>query len=783
MAGRLPGHHKGRFEAAHLAHVQRERPQWNASKSAAIEELSHQEEKWCYDGKHETPFKWRIPIHVPPIVKNTKKSIQDREDFLNDPANYDISSEEDGEENAGEEGAVAESAGEEGAGAEGEGEEGAGDEGAEEEGAVEGAPVEEGPIAGDSDELPSAPDPAQASRIKDLEAQVTQLRKDNAYLGSHVSQRRHWPNLAHMPLPPSTDDGNDDPTGHLREKWQFQFQRLIQRRPGRQERNYDEAVLQETANYERMTKGEIEGRDGKEVLNHEEGTWEFHRMLGKGGFGRVALWRKMEFGRVKDMVAVKEEESGTGTWTDPYNWRDGLPREISIQEHLKKINPPCPYLISSRGYRLNLRQRRWRLYLPYLPGQTLHHPIDFAERWHPDITMPVDFVFYAFLAMAEACLALDCGWWGGEENEPPVEEMQNTQGRKAGWIPIVHRDIKPGNTFMDREEHDEHDGGERFYMYPTPCIGDMGMAFEAYPDDPYNPEAYIPGGTPTFMAPEQLAHRPIGVPFARKLSDRTNVFAIAVTIFALWLGKMPGFLASKQAAESVVGEDDSHLPPNRSKIDFEGLLVEHYEDDPPRDHEVPMAEIREFIGQELDELSRKTLGAPGTSYWVNLWELEKWKSQWLLRSKPVKKWQEESPRGWIVSDSEVQPLEGNKETKLASILRQCLEWDADERPSILKLRDMVKDAIRELDIRPSGYDDRLDGGDMFPPASNRGGLIYPMDNSNGSVDYGKRVGDRILDDYRVDRRLGLFEMARRSMMEKLRPAQSNDELGTEGVYG
>ncbi|KAL1618686.1 hypothetical protein SLS54_007122 [Diplodia seriata] len=320
-------------------------------------------------------------------------------------------------------------------------------------------------------------------------------------------------------------------------------------------------------------------------------------------------------------------------------------------------------------------------------------------------------------------------------------------------------------------------------QYPTLCIADMGLAFEAYPDDPYNPEAYARYGTLTFMAPEQLEHRPIGAPFARKLSDRTNVFAIAVVIFRLWLGKMPGFLASEQAAESAVGEDNRHLPPNRSNEDIEGHLIEHYQDDPPRDQEVPFAKIGEYVRGKLHNLSRDILGAPGTSHWVNLWELEKWKSQWLLRSKPVKKWREELPREWVVSDSEVQPLEGDKETKLASILRQCLEWDADDRPSIRKLRDMVKDAITELDIRPSGDDHRYDGGTYFPPASYRGGLMYPMDDSNGSVDYGKRLGDQYLDDYRADRGVLLLEMARRSMMGKLRPAQSNDELGTEGVYG
>lgn len=170
-------------------------------------------------------------------------------------------------------------------------------------------------------------------------------------------------------------------------------------------------------------------------------------------------------------AAVKEEWQGTDYlgWTNPFNWRDGLPKEISIQEHLKKIKPSCPYLISSRGHRINHRQRRWRLYLPYMEGINLGILTKIERDRSHNHDIPLDFIFYAFLSLAEACLALDCGWWGGEENEPPAEEMEKTGGRKEGWIPIVHRDIKPGNIFLDEPSQDKV---ERWDMVKNRTLND-----------------------------------------------------------------------------------------------------------------------------------------------------------------------------------------------------------------------------------------------------------------------------------------------------------------------
>ncbi|OJD36219.1 serine threonine protein kinase [Diplodia corticola] len=767
MATKIPGTNKRCFENAHSDFIKEQRGWSDAETKLCLEFLWYtvlsRDEKQRYDGKRETPFIWDIPYVVPPAYNKKAENQREREAFLHDPANYSAPS-----EGAGSRGADAEDT----LGYNTTDEVRPGTRGTEREGsAQQNLPGEERPARGDSDEDSLTLNPAQ--KVRDLEAQLIELRQNNAFLSSNAPEQKHWPNLDHLPLPSSTDDGRKDPTGALRPRWKAQYQRFIRVHMGgeyHKRPNEDNNALGEAVAFEKMKYGKIEAHDGKQVLNHDGGKWVFERVLGQGGFGTVALWRKKDLvtEQVIDMVAVKEEETKYAiTWTDPLYWRDSLPREISIHEHLKKINPPCPYLMSSRGYRLNLRQRIWRLYLPYKPGMTLKEPMKF-KRSEGDSDIPLDFIFYTFLATAEACLALECGWWGGQENEPLAEVLEKTGGRRPGWIPIVHRDLKPGNIFLDREPYDAE---AKWNMYPTPCVGDMGMAIEAYPDDPYNPENYSGSGTTEYMAPEQNVYRPLGVPFARKLSDRTNVFAIAASIFELWQGKLPGFTAIYDE-EVDASEDDIHLPPNHDEDEIGNWYIDH--------HGQKSHNERLYRGRNPDEMYEaewgRTLGT-GAPHWVNLWELEKWKSDWLLPSigKP--------------DGDEQQPLQKTKEVELANILRQCLKWNADERPSILKLRNMVKNAIEELQINPSGADMRIiepfehgveDGAQrLFPRVWQKGGLVFPMDDNQGAVSYVEALNEKMEQGYQRNVGKGLAEMTRRAWMQQLRPYEPQDAVAQE----
>ena len=95
-----------------------------------------------------------------------------------------------------------------------------------------------------------------------------------------------------------------------------------------------------------------------------------------------------------------------------------------------------------------------------------------------------------------------------------------------GWLQIVHRDIKPGNVFLDVPTNGF------FPQYPTPKMADFGYAFQTFPGDLTNPNSRVDWGTPVYLAPEQHTPTIRGPPNAGPimaqskypLDSRTNVW-------------------------------------------------------------------------------------------------------------------------------------------------------------------------------------------------------------------------------------------------------------------
>lgn len=138
-------------------------------------------------------------------------------------------------------------------------------------------------------------------------------------------------------------------------------------------------------------------------------------------------------------IATKDSERiSRETWIEPVAWRDRLPRDIAIQERLRAQNHNNIHRY--RGYRLNMQQRRYRVYndvceylnfwwmLPYY----LHN--GGADNLGDDSHIPEDFLWYLFNQLATACTVLKNGNGVNMDGNP--------------WKPIVHKDLHMGNIFV-----------------------------------------------------------------------------------------------------------------------------------------------------------------------------------------------------------------------------------------------------------------------------------------------------------------------------------------------
>lgn len=93
---------------------------------------------------------------------------------------------------------------------------------------------------------------------------------------------------------------------------------------------------------------------------------------------------------------------------------------------------------------------------------------------------------------------------------------------------IVHLDIKPANILLDTSESDE-------LSHVTPLLSDFGISYCSAEFAPGSDRGFSggPRGTPSYMAPEQIAAS------SQSVGCRTDVFALGATLYALLTGRPP----------------------------------------------------------------------------------------------------------------------------------------------------------------------------------------------------------------------------------------------------
>ena len=109
----------------------------------------------------------------------------------------------------------------------------------------------------------------------------------------------------------------------------------------------------------------------------------------------------------------------------------------------------------------------------------------------------------------QVCSALNCA-------HSYVNEQQNA-------MPIVHLDIKPGNIFIERTEHDDEET-------QTVKVLDFGLA-KALPSLEGQTQRGNINGTPEYMAPEQAYGQPMDM--------RTDIYAVGAVLYEMMCGRAP----------------------------------------------------------------------------------------------------------------------------------------------------------------------------------------------------------------------------------------------------
>jgi hypothetical protein len=133
-------------------------------------------------------------------------------------------------------------------------------------------------------------------------------------------------------------------------------------------------------------------------------------------------------------------------WRDPRYWRDRKPQEIKIHELVeerRQADPDaCRHLIRSRGSRVFMSQRRYRVYLDYYETD-LYSALKRHVENRDYESLPEPVIWYMVKAHSSACMVLQQG----------ISEED--------CDPITHLDIQLTNVFLGLKRKREDSEGEK----------------------------------------------------------------------------------------------------------------------------------------------------------------------------------------------------------------------------------------------------------------------------------------------------------------------------------
>jgi serine/threonine-protein kinase len=207
------------------------------------------------------------------------------------------------------------------------------------------------------------------------------------------------------------------------------------------------------------------------------GSYRLEKVLGKGGMGRVY---QAQHTRLPRRAAVKVLQSELGRSPELF---ERFKREAEVTSSLGST-----HIINVFDMGI-LQDGSPYLLMDYLEGRDLSGLLDHHRRFSPAATL-----WLMDQAVAGMSAAHDKG--------------------------VIHRDIKPANLFLSREAT----GGEVLKIL------DFGLSKVRGVSRSLTGLSVL--GTPPYMSPEQLTE-------SRVVDQRTDVWALAVTLFELLSGELP----------------------------------------------------------------------------------------------------------------------------------------------------------------------------------------------------------------------------------------------------
>lgn len=188
--------------------------------------------------------------------------------------------------------------------------------------------------------------------------------------------------------------------------------------------------------------------------------------LGKGGYGKVALWAKYnEYGKIEDQVVIKQQQDPSPA--EMYGAE--LLREAVFYGHLTAMKASKAVIPQLRRYKFPPDENHTagdvtRLYLRYAPNGNLE---DLFDRYRArNMYLPELYLWSMFRDLAKANLLLKkCpSSWNPIPREPHTEDPVDKEFDKDIDSFICHQDIKRLNCFIAPEPVDP----ARRYLSPYP---------------------------------------------------------------------------------------------------------------------------------------------------------------------------------------------------------------------------------------------------------------------------------------------------------------------------